>query len=265
MDKEKSANAFSAVMVLAFVCSVLVTGAAVGLRPRQEANRTLDQKKNILRAAGLYQDKGKGDKGDVESLFQQVETKIIRLADGSFVPSEDLDPATFHQLRSTLDNRTSRKLGKEEDTAGLGRQEKFSMVYLVNKGGQLDKVILPIRGKGLWSTMYGYVALTADLSTISGITFYEHGETPGLGGDIANPDWQAGWQGKQIYGPDDPDNHDGQPVLEIVKGQAKGPYQVDGVSGATLTMNGVNNLMQFWFGEHGFGPFLQRYKGFLEK
>lgn len=262
MDKEKSANAFSAVMVLALICSVLVAGAAVGLRPRQEANRTLDQKKNILRAAGLYQDKGKGDKGDVDTLFQQVETKIIRLADGSFVPPEKLDPATFNQLRSTLDNKTSRKLDKEKDKAGLGRQEKFSMVYLVNKSGQLDKVILPIRGKGLWSTMYGYVALAADLSTISGITFYEHGETPGLGGEIATPDWQAGWQGKQIY---DPNNHDGQSVLEIVKGQGKGPYQVDGVSGATLTMNGVNNLMSFWFGEHGFRPFLKRYKGFLEK
>ncbi|MCI5194380.1 MAG: Na(+)-translocating NADH-quinone reductase subunit C [Candidatus Electrothrix sp. AU1_5] len=266
MNKEKTASAFLAVMVLAFVCSVLVTGAAVGLRPRQEANRTLDQKKNILRAAGLYQGKeGTGKGGDVDTLFQQVETKIIRLADGSFVPPEELDPATFHQLRSTLDNTTSRKLSKEEDKAGLGRQEKFSMVYLVNKGGQLDKVILPIRGKGLWSTMYGYVALAADLSTISGITFYEHGETPGLGGDIANPDWQAGWQGKQLYAPDNPEGLEGQPVLEIVKGHGTGPYQVDGVSGATLTMNGVNNLMQFWFGEHGFGPFLQRYKGFLEK
>ena len=261
MNKETTANAFLAVMVLAFVCSLLVTGAAVGLRPRQEANRTLDQKKNILRAAGLYQGKD-NSKGDVETLFQQVETKIIRLTDGSFVPPEELAPATFDQLRSTLDNTTSRKLGKEEDTAGLGRQEKFSMVYLVNKGGQLDKVILPIRGKGLWSTMYGYVALAADLSTISGITFYEHGETPGLGGEIAYPDWQAGWVGKQLYSQDD---QSGQPVVEIVKGYGKGPYQVDGVSGATLTMNGVNNLMSFWFGEHGFGPFLKRYKGTFKK
>ncbi len=254
MDKETPASAFTAVMVLALVCSVLVAGAAVGLRPRQEANRTLDQQKNILRAAGLYQ-----GQGDVDALFQQVETKIIRLADGSFVPPEELDPATFNQLQSTLDEQTSKRLDREEDRAGLGRQEKFSLVYLVNKDGQLDKVILPIRGKGLWSTMYGYVALAADLSTISGITFYEHGETPGLGGDIANPDWQAGWQGKQIYNPE------GQPVVEIVKGQGTGPHQVDGVSGATLTMNGVNNLMSFWFGKHGFGPFLQRYKGFLEK
>jgi len=251
MDKETPAGAFTAVMVLAFICSLLVAGAAVGLRPRQEINRKLDQKKNILRAAGLYQ-----GKGDVETLFQQVEAKIVRLADGGFVPPETLDPAEFDQLQSALNDETGRKLNREEDKAGLSRQEKFSLVYLVKKAGQLDKVILPIRGKGLWSTLYGYVALSADLS-ISGITFYEHGETPGLGGEIDNPDWQAGWQGKQLYSQDDPTR---QPRIQIVKGLAEGPHQVDGVSGATLTMNGVTNLLTFWFGEHGFGPFLQRYK-----
>ncbi|WP_446008829.1 Na(+)-translocating NADH-quinone reductase subunit C [Candidatus Electrothrix sp.] len=250
MDKETSASAFRAVIVLALICSVLVAGAAVGLRPLQEANRKLDQKKNILRAAELYQ-----GTGDVEKLFQQVETKVVRLADGSFVPPEEVNPAEFDQLGSLQSEETSRKLSKEEDIAGLGRREKYSLVYLVKKDGRLDKVILPVRGKGLWSTLYGYVALSANLSTIIGITFYEHGETPGLGGEIENPDWQAGWQGKQIY------NQQEEPAIQVVKGQAKNTYQVDGVSGATLTMNGVNNLMHFWFGEHGFGPFLERYKG----
>ena len=257
MDKETSAGAFRAVMVLALICSVLVAGAAVGLRPLQEANRKLDQKKNILRAAGLYQ-----GTGDVEELFKQVETKVVRLADGSFVPSEEIDPAEFDQLGSLLSDETSRKLSKEEDKAGLNRQEKYSLVYLVKKGNQLDKVILPIRGKGLWSTLYGYLALSADLSTIIGITFYEHGETPGLGGEIENPDWQAGWQGKQLYTPNDQEK---EPALQVVKGKAQGPYQVDGVSGATLTMKGVNNLMHFWFGEHGFGPFLERFRSAAQK
>ncbi len=257
MDKETPAGAFTAVMILAFICSLLVAGAAVGLRPSQEANRKLDQKKNILRAAGLYQ-----GQGDVEELFQQVETRIIRLADGSFVPPEELDPRTFDQLQSARQEETGRALDKETDIAGLTFQERFSLVYLVNKGGkegQLDKIILPIRGKGLWSTLYGYVALSADLNTISGITFYEHGETPGLGGEIENPDWQAGWAGKQLY------DQQGAARIQVMKGQGQGPYQVDGVSGATLTMNGVSNLMQFWFGEHGFGPFLKRYKDTVKK
>lgn len=255
MDKETPAGAFTAVMTLALICSLLVAGAAVGLRPRQEANRKLDQKKNILRAAGLYQ-----GQGDVEELFQQVEAKIIRLADGSFVPPEELDPRSFDQLQAARQEGTGKALNKETDIAGLSFQEKFSLVYLVHKGGkggQLDKVILPIRGKGLWSTLYGYVALSADLNTISGITFYEHGETPGLGGEIDNPDWQAGWAGKQLYNQAD---QQGTARIQVVKGQGQGAHQVDGVSGATLTMDGVSNLMQFWFGEHGFGPFLERYR-----
>ena len=252
MDKESSVKTFSSVMLLALICSLLVAGAAVGLRPKQEANQKLDQKKNILRAAGLYQ-----GKGDVETLFQQIDTKIIRLADGSFVAPEQIDPASFDQLKAALAPETGAKLEKKQDLAGLGRQEKYSLVYLVNKDGQLDKVILPIRGKGLWSTMYGYVALNADLSTISGISFYQHGETPGLGGEIENPSWQAGWVDKEIY------NQEGEPVIRVVKGKAtstgeESRYQVDGVSGATLTMKGVSNLMSFWFGEHGFAPFLQR-------
>jgi Na+-transporting NADH:ubiquinone oxidoreductase subunit C len=252
MDKESSVKTFSSVMLLALICSLLVAGAAVGLRPRQEANQKLDQKKNILRAAGLYQ-----GKGDVKTLFQQIDTKIIRLADGSFVAPEEIDPASFDQLKAALAPETGAKLDKEQDLAGLGRQEKYSLVYLVNKDGQLDKVILPIRGKGLWSTMYGYVALSADLSSISGISFYQHGETPGLGGEIENPSWQAGWVDKEIY------NQEGEPVIRVVKGKAtstgeENEYQVDGVSGATLTMKGVSNLMTFWFGEHGFAPFLQR-------
>ncbi|MFC1513363.1 NADH:ubiquinone reductase (Na(+)-transporting) subunit C, partial [Thermodesulfobacteriota bacterium] len=122
-----------------------------------------------------------------------------------------------------------------------------------------EQVILPVRGKGLWSTMYGYVALSRDLNTINGVTFYQHGETPGLGGEIENANWQGAWRGKKIYTPA------GQAAFQVVKGKvqdgtAMADYQVDGISGATLTMKGVSNLMQFWFGEHGFKPFLERFQ-----
>lgn len=254
MAKESAAKPFYSVLILALVCSLLVASAAVGLRPRQEANRKLDQKKNILRAADLYH-----GKGDVNKLFQRIETKIINLSDGSFVKPEKINPTTFNQLKAALSEERGRDLSKEEDPAGLGRQEKYSLVYLVKKEGKLKTVILPIRGKGLWSTMYGYVALSEDLNTINGITFYQHGETPGLGGEIENANWLSGWSGKKIH------NLEGEPVLRVVKGKAKttgeeSKHQIDGISGATLTMNGVNNLMTFWFGDHGFKPFLDRHK-----
>ncbi len=254
MAKESTARPFYTVLVLAFVCSALVAGAAVGLRPRQEANHKLDQKKNILRAAGLYK---KG--GNVDELFTAIETRVIRLSDGSFVPPEKINPAYFSPIKAALDPETSNSLRKDNDPAGLSRLEKFSLVYLVRNQAKVEQVILPIRGKGLWSTMYGYVALNRDLSTINGVTFYQHGETPGLGGEIENKDWQDSWRGKKIYTPV------GKPSFQIVKGRvsAASPlkqYQVDGISGATLTMKGVTNLIHFWFGENGFQPFLNRFE-----
>ncbi|MFH7319505.1 Na(+)-translocating NADH-quinone reductase subunit C [Desulfurivibrio sp. D14AmB] len=252
-DRENSFRSFYTVLLLALVCSALVSGAAVGLRERQEANQRIDQQKNILQAAGIYQ-----AGVDVEQLFAGVEARIIRLRDGSFVPPEKIDPGQFDQLKTALKPQTSRELSRQEDLAGLGRLEEYALIYLVRENGRLQKVVLPIRGRGAWSTMHGYVALAADLNTVAGATFYRHGETPGLGGEIENPGWLAAWRGKQVY-----DRRD-QPALRVVKGDAppgeEGRHQIDGISGATMTLKGVSNLLEFWFGEHGFKPFLERYR-----
>jgi len=251
MAKESAARPFYTVLVLALVCSALVAGSAVGLRPRQESNKRLDQKKNILRAAGLYH---KGD--NINALFAAIEPRIVRLADGTLLPPGEMDPATLKQ--SSQDAAASEPLAGDDDIAGLTRLEKFAVIYLVRKRGAIEQVILPVRGKGLWSTMYGYVSLSRDFNTINGVTFYQHGETPGLGGEIENANWQTAWRGKKIY------NQDGQPAFRVVKGKAApdgalAEHQVDGISGATLTMEGVTNLMQFWFGDSGFKPFIERF------
>lgn len=250
MAEESAARPFYTVLILAFVCSALVSGAAIGLRPLQEKNRQLDMKKNILRAAGLYEP-GKS----VDELFSSIETRVIELASGEFVPEDQVSPVAYNQLRASLTNDLSRPLNREEDIAGLRRLEKYSLVYLVN-GKAIQQIILPVRGKGLWSTMYGYVAIDEDLTTIRGISFYQHGETPGLGGEIENSQWQAGWQGKKMYSED-------KVSLQVVKGKARAEgeaaqYEVDGLSGATITAEGVNQLMHFWFGDHGFKPFFER-------
>ena len=124
--------------------------------------------------------------------------------------------------------------------------------------GDIDKIILPIRGYGLWSTLYGFIALEADGNTVAGLGFYEHGETPGLGGEVDNPRWKAVWPGKQVY-------RDGEVAIALIKGavdtsSANAPWQVDGLAGATLTARGVTNLVQFWLGENGFEPFLNNLK-----
>lgn len=253
--KESFFKPFYSVLVLAFVCSFLVSLASVGLRPLQKSNRALERKKNILLAAGLLH--GETKSKDIDTLFSQVEPRIIDLATGNFISPDTQDPKTFDQLASTNDPQLSRPLAKDKDIAGLRRLEKYSLVYLVKDRGRLKEIVLPIRGKGLWSTMYGYVAIDSDLRTIDGIAFYEHGETPGLGGEIENPAWAAGWQGKKLY------DDQGQMAIKVAKGAAKAKgeaasYEVDGLSGATLTGNGVQRLFHFWFDQQGFKPFLDR-------
>lgn len=257
--KESNIRPFYTALILAFVCSFLVAAASVGLRPLQIKNSRLDQQKNILRAAGLYK-KGMA----VDKLFASaVEPRIIEIATGRFVPNRDINPTTFNQRAAAIDPKLSRALPRSIDQAGLQRLEKYSLIYLIKKNGRLSRIVFPIRGKGLWSTMYGYLALGADLNTVIGITFYENGETPGLGAEIENPVWQAGWRGKKIY-------KAGRVDFKVVKGgvRVKGDaalHEVDGITGATLTSKGVNNLLHFWFGKYGFKPFIDRLRQKDEK
>ncbi|BHH84661.1 Na(+)-translocating NADH-quinone reductase subunit C [Desulforhopalus sp. 52FAK] len=254
MADEHPLKPFYSVLVLAFVCSALVAGAAVGLRPMQEANRILDQKKHILYAAGLY-DSGKS----IEEMFSPIETRVVELATGSYVGEGVVDPTNFKQARAAFTDEFGRPLTGDEDIAKLKRVEKYSVVYLVKNGDKTEQIILPVRGKGLWSTMYAYVSLDADMSTIKGVSFYEHGETPGLGGEIENIAWQSSWQDKKIY------SETGDVALGFAKGKASTTdeavvHEIDGLSGATLTTKGVDNLMEFWFSDQGFKPFISLMK-----
>ncbi|TKB08649.1 Na(+)-translocating NADH-quinone reductase subunit C [Desulforhopalus sp. IMCC35007] len=254
MADEHPLKPFYSVLVLAFVCSALVAGAAVGLRPMQEANRITDQKKHILYAAGLY-DSTKS----IEEMFSPIETKVVELATGKFISKDVIDPATFKQAKAAMTEKYGQSLATNEDIAKIRRLEKYSVVYLVVKDGTTEQIILPVRGKGLWSTMYAYVALDADMTSIRGVSFYEHGETPGLGGEIENKTWQEGWENKLIY------SGDGEVALGFAKGKSSktgeaARYEIDGLSGATLTTKGVDSLMEFWFGDHGFKPFITNMK-----
>ena len=237
---------------LCIVCSVIVSTAAVVLKPAQEANKTLDRKRNILAAAGMLQ-----EGVSVEDQFQQVTARVVDMRTGRY--ADDVDPDSFDQRKAAKDPAQSDRLTAEQDQAKISRREHYAIVYLVQDGsGEVDKVILPVHGYGLWSTLYGYVALESDGNTVAGLGFYEHAETPGLGGEVDNPRWKAFWPGKQVY-------KDGQVELGLIKGSvdpanANAPWQVDGLAGATLTANGVTNLVQFWLGENGFQPFLENLK-----
>ena len=111
---------------------------------------------------------------------------------------------------------------------------------------------MPVRGKGLWSTLKGFVSVSADDFTTRGITFYSHGETPGLGGEVDNPAWKAQWStAKKTL------DADGQVILSVTKSGAAGPNDIDGLAGATITTQGVDKLIKYWLGNDGFGTYLK--------
>ncbi len=226
-------------LVLCIVCSLVVSVAAVSLRPLQDANRSLDRQRNILLAAGLYT-----PQRSVAELFEQIEARWVDLDNGRFVENPDRD-----ELEAQEDIPRSR------DIAGIKTRPRYVEAYLVRDGETLRSVILPIWGLGLYSTLHGYIALASDGSTVQGIRFYEHGETPGLGGEVDNPRWLAHWPGKRIYGDGD------EPRLKLVKGGVDpnapdAAYSVDALTGATLTSRGIGRMLQYWFGEDGYGPLL---------
>ncbi|HAQ86830.1 MAG: Na(+)-translocating NADH-quinone reductase subunit C [Pseudomonas sp.] len=251
-QKESTVRTLIVALLVCLVCSVFVAGAAVALRPTQLENRQLDKQRSILAIAGLGEAGMSG--AEVKALYKErIVAKLVNLETGKF--SDEFDPNTFDPLVAAKDPQLSDALPPEQDIASIKRREKYSVVYIVETEGELDTLVLPVRGYGLWSTLYGFLALQEDLNTVAGLGFYQHGETPGLGGEVDNPKWRSLWEGKELY------NEDGELAIQIVKGgvdpqSPKADHQVDALAGATLTSNGVNNLLHFWLGENGFGPFI---------
>ncbi|RKZ97869.1 MAG: Na(+)-translocating NADH-quinone reductase subunit C [Gammaproteobacteria bacterium] len=242
--------------LLCLVCSILVSTSAVIFKPQQQANKAADIKKNILAVTGLLT-----EDADVDTLFEQFEIKVVDLATGDYA---DIDPATYDQRKAAADPTQSIELPADQDIAGIGRRAKFATVYLLKDGDKAKQIVLPIHGYGLWSTLYGFISFEADFNTVGGLQFYAHAETPGLGGEVDNPKWRKQWQGKKAF------NDKGELKIEVIRGHvdfkvAGAEHQIDGLSGATLTSRGVSNLVNYWLGKHGFGPYLKKMRAEVEK
>lgn len=255
-NKEGLGNVLFVAVAVCLVCSIIVSTAAVALRPLQQLNKELDQKENILRAAGMLPANAKVDAQGrgVDELFSEFEVRAVDLDTGEYV---DIDVDDYDPLKAAKDPARSTDLSPDEDIATLGRRENVSLVYLRREDGELDKVVIPVRGYGLWGTLFGYLALDGDVETISGLGFYSHKETPGLGGEVDNANWKSLWPGTLLY------DDEGEPAVDLVKvrspaGSEAARYEVDALSGATLTTRGVQNLIDFWAGDMGFGPYLNK-------
>lgn len=251
MGKDSIVKTLTVAAGLCIVCSIIVSVAATTLKARQLENKELDKQLNVLRAAGLVEARENPGSAKVKELFAKVDQIVVDLNTGQTI--EKTDP-------SKIDANDTSALGTANDLAGIKKRPNKAVVYIVKGADQkLETVVLPVYGRGLWSTMYGFLALKGDLKTVANLTFYDHGETPGLGGEISNPGWTGKWSGKTAL------TDTADPVLRIIKGNVdpsdpKADQKVDGISGATLTGNGVNHTIDFWLGKNGFGLWLKNMK-----
>ena len=241
-------------LVLCLVCSVLVSASAVVLKPIQERNKLLDKQINILSVAGLIETGEKPSIAVVDQLFTNIKVKLVDVETGEYF--DGIEASGYDQKKASKDPELNVVIPRKQDIARIKTRAKYAAVYLAqSEQGELETIILPIKGYGLWSTLYGFIAVAPDGQTVKGISFYAHAETPGLGGEVDNPKWKALWRGKKLY------SEQGELKLTVIKGKAVAGHEhhVDGLSGATLTSVGVANLIKYWMGEQGFAQYLARF------
>ena len=228
-------------LVACIACAIIVSVTAVSVRPEQNLNVENEKKVKILAAAGIKTNKVDEEFSRIKTVFVDFETdKLVTIA-----PAYDHIKAASNPDLSTL-------IPKADDIAVLKRRENIGTIYVwIDEKNVIEKLVLPIRGYGLWGTLYGYLSLDSDLNTVRGIEYYDHKETPGLGGEVDNPNWKSDWYGKRIY------NDDGSVGLYVTKGASSTDYEIDGISGATLTTNGVSNMIKYWLGDDGYGPIIK--------
>jgi Na+-transporting NADH:ubiquinone oxidoreductase subunit C len=248
---------FAFATVVCVVCALLIAVSAVGLHEKQENNALLYRQKNVLLAAGLVKPADDVTEAEMQKIFDDnIRIRLVDLATGDLVPLAKQDPKAYDQLKARNDPAQSRVA--PPNNAGVSRLPVYGTVYFAMQGDRARLIVLPIEGVGMWGTLYGFLALEPDGNTVRGLTYYDQKETPGLGGEISNPKWQAVWSGRKIY------NDNWEPQIVVIKGKAgkpeDDPLHVDGLSGATITSNGVSRLTAFWMSDHAWGRFLRKFR-----
>ena len=234
------------------ICSLVVSASAVSLRDLQKENKLNDKRIKILQVADIYD-----PNISIAEQFSELESKFIDFDTGLMMDEyNNFSIDDYDQIVVTKDPDLSTKVPTSEDIAIIKNRENVGKIYILrDEIGTIDKLVLPIRGYGLWGTLYGYISIEDDFNTVSRIEFYDHKETPGLGAEVDNPKWKAQWKGKKIY----KDNIVNLAVIKgkVEAGDSESTYKIDGLSGATITSRGVTNMVAYWFGESGYSSLLR--------
>ena len=250
-QRESVARTLLVAAGIAFGCSLIVSSAVYWLRPIQLAVQSVEQNRAVLVAAGLAPVSEVLDDREIVSRFLELDPQLVDLDAGEFI-SADASITARYDYRLAADDPDSRRgIAPEADIASLGSRPRLMPVYLQRAGDRIERIVLPVYGRGMWSTIHGYIALESDLMTVANAWFYEHGETPGIGDRIQNPNWTVQWVGKNAY------NEDGTLVLRIGgPGDRSTPNRIDAITGATITVSAVDAFVRYWLGDDAYGPFL---------
>lgn len=216
---------------LTVILALLLAGVSQGLGPLQKKAQDLDTKKQILGAIPSEKE-GLGDMEDEQILarYAEVISSVVADAQGNLV---DVNAKGAPMVAEEVNIEKNYKKPIED---------RDFPVFKYSFNGE-EAYILPVYGAGLWDAIWGFVAVNPDLKSVRGISFDHKGETPGLGARITSDDVQARYQGKSLY-----DDNGQYVAITMVKGEKTpedrlGPNKVDGLAGATLTANGVNDML----------------------
>jgi Na+-transporting NADH:ubiquinone oxidoreductase subunit C len=219
---------------------------------RQREDARVARMRHVLSAAGLASPGEELEPAEISRRSESLRAIAVDLRTGEI--DADVEAETFDQRDATQDPTSSRPA--PENTAGVHRLPTHAIVY-ETENVHPKKLVFPIQGLGHNGPIYGYIALdVSDLNTVRGIRFHEHQETRGVA-ELDNPDWQASWDGRRLF------NAGGNVVIELVSDAGsvdRNPHSVDAFTGATVTSIAVGRMLRFWFGETGFGPFLDHYR-----
>ncbi|HYI77388.1 MAG TPA: NADH:ubiquinone reductase (Na(+)-transporting) subunit C [Chryseolinea sp.] len=221
--------------VLTIVCGGLLAFAAEGLKEKQQFNIDMEQKKNIL-ATVITVEEGI----DINDLYsKRVKAFVVDFQGEVKEGMQPKDVNLAAEYKKSPDQRLLPVYEFKNET----------------DSSKTDYVVLPVYGYGLWNSIWGFVALKADFNTIQGVKFAHAGETPGLGARIeTDEEVQERYKGKTIF------DKDKLVSVTMMKGEgndySKNPHRVDGMSGATLTAKGVNNMLLDYF---------QAYQNYMKK
>ena len=249
LPNESRTKTLGVAFIVALVAATTVSVTSVMLKPRQQVH--IDAAREAKLAAMIATLPGLADIMR-ETGAETLEAVIVDLQTGQI--DGTLEAAEFDFLAAQTDPLQATALLPEADIAGIRQRPNLAPVYLLQGSDGLALVVLPVYGKGYQSTIRAYLALEGNLNTIAGLSIYEQGETPGLGSRITDPAWLGLWSDKEAA------DAQGEITITVVRGAAATSSEVDGITGATRSATGVANLVRFWMGPQGYGPFLTRLK-----